>query len=219
MRIGAAAALLLICLSACGRRGPEPKPTATLSTEEKIVRATLTLLASDDKTVCVEPETFGSPLSMWRIATQGKLQESYDLAWSPPKPFRPPTQPTLRDLRSSVQAGKHANLAEPQMRHDLLPVSMQASLQGQASALAPPDVATHRVTISPSWVPAGVVLRWWPEGSKQSGCDAQYVLSGIKWNGHVAFIGVRVEHWGTVFALAPHGDDWRPIAQWGTWLY
>jgi hypothetical protein len=225
MKLGGAAFLLLVSLSACRRQPspppqkPEQKAFRPLRTDEKIVRATLALLASDGKPVCVERETFGSPLSIWRIATQGKLQKIYDLAWFPPKPFRPPTQPTLDELRSSTQAGQHANLVEPEARRDRLSPAVQTELQTQASALAPPEIASHRVTIRQAWAPAGVMPRWWPAGSNQKGCHAQYVLSGIKWNAHVAFVGVRVEHWGTVFALAPHGDDWRPIAQWGTWLY
>jgi hypothetical protein len=225
MRPGTAAFFLLVTLSACGRQPqappqpPDQKAFRPLDADEKIVRATLALLASDGKPVCVERETMGSPLSIWRIATQGKLQTIYDLAWFPPKPFRPPTQPTLDALRDAAEAGKHARLAEPDARHDRLSAAVQKDLQAQASELAPPDVAPQRVAIRKTWAPAGVVPRWWPAGSTQKGCEVQYVLSGIKRNDHAAFIGVRVEHWGTVFALAPHGDDWKPVAQWGTWLY
>ena len=85
--------------------------------------------------------------------------------------------------------------------------------------LAPPDVANYRVGISPSWAPQGVIPRWWPVSSKKNGCVAQYVLSGVKFAPHVAFAAVRIDHWGTVYALVPHGETWKPIAQWGTWLY
>jgi len=222
MKQGIACLILLASLAACHRRVPAPPSSgieAALGAEEKIVRATLALLVSDGKPVCVEPETFGSPLAVWHVATSGKLQQAYDLAWSAPKPFRPPAQPTVDELRNALQAGQPASLIEPRQRRDHLPAAAQAALQAQASTLVAPDVPTHRVVIGPAWVPRGIVTRWWPGGSKDNGCGAQYVLSGVKRDAHVAFVSVRAQHWGTVFALAPDGDDWRPIAQWGTWLY
>ena len=223
--IHTAALLLLVSSSACRRQPspapqpPEKKAFRSLSDDEKIVRATLALLASDGKPVCVERETMGSPLAIWQVATAGKLQKISGLAWFPPKPFRPPNQPSLDALRTSALTGQHGNLAEPGQRRDKLPAAVQADVQAKAAALAPSDVALRRVAIRPDWVPAGVIPRWWPEGSAQKGCDAQYVLSGVKANAHAGFVSVRVDHWGTVFALTPHGDDWRPIAQWGAWLY
>src|SRR6478736_2272469 len=221
---GAASVLLLVSLVACGRpptpAAPTPERTkALLTSEEKIVRATLKLLASDGKPVCVERETLGGPLSIWRTAPQGGFEKIYGLAWFPPRPFRPPSQPALEELGSKVREGENYKLAEPVARRDKLPAAVQTNLDAQASALAEPKVAARPVIIRQEWVPQSVMPRWWPDGSKHKGCDAQYVLSAIKSNAHAAFVSVRVDHWGTVFALAPHGDDWRPIAQWGTWVY
>jgi hypothetical protein len=211
----AAGLLLLLALSACQRSSAPPQ----LKTDEKIAQAALNVLVGDGKPVCVERETLGSPLSIWRVATQGRLQQSYDLAWFPPKPFRPPHMPTLQDLRRASAAGQEAHLPEPPARTDQLPQEVQADLQREAAALAPPSVPAHRVTISSRWAPKGVVPRLWPAGGKSRGCDAQYILSGIKWNERVAFVAVRVDHWGTVFAFKPDGDGWKPLAQWGSWLY
>jgi len=220
MKFRATALFLLASLGAC-RPAPTPpeRTTALLTDEEKIVRATLKLLASDGKPVCVERETLGGPLSIWRTAPQGRFQKIYGLAWFSPRPFRPPSQPALEELGSKVREGENYNLAEPVTRRDTLPASVQTHLDAQATELAAPQVHVHPVIIRQEWVPHGVVPRWWPAGEKHKGCDAQYVLSTIKSNAHAAFISVRVGHWGTVFALAPHGDDWRPIAQWGTWVY
>jgi len=30
---------------------------------------------------------------------------------------------------------------------------------------------------------------------------------------------VQAEHWGTIYALRPQGNDWVTIAQWSDWLY
>ena len=210
--------LLTLGAAACSQSADTPK-SRPAKDDQQVVQAVLALLASDGKPVCVERETFGSPLSIFRIATQGKLQNIYSLAWYPPKPFRPPHMPTLDELRSAAKDRRDAELPEPEAREDAFPAEKQAALNRSAMALAPPEVPTHRVGISNAWAPKGVVPRWLPFNSKKDGCTAQYVLSGVKLAPDIAFAAVRVDHWGTVYALVPQGETWKPVAQWGTWLY
>jgi hypothetical protein len=218
MRRTATILTLLGALAGCSRGAEQPR-TAALKPDQQVVHAVLETLAADGKPVCVERETFGSPLSIYRIATQGRLQNNYALAWYPPKPFRPPHMPTLRELRSAAKEGRNAEMPEPEARDDALPAEQQARFDRAALALAPPKVPTHRVGISKKWVPEGVIPRWLPVADRKKGCAAQYVVSGVKMAPDIAFAAVRVDHWGTVYALEPSPRGWKPVAQWGSWLY
>lgn len=207
-------AFAALALAGCGRSPSDP-----LNTEEKVIRAVLARLASDGKPVCVARATFHSPLSVYQIAMQGKLQRLYALGWYPPHPFRPPVMPTLDALQRSNAKEKNADIPEPLARKDALPRRRQAALDAAARALGPPDVPTRMVHLRDEWMPRHVYPRWWPAADARHGCTNLFVLSGVKANRHVAFVGLRVDHWGTIYALAPLRDEWRVIAQWATWLY
>lgn len=210
-----AALLLALVLGGCaGAKSGEP------DTDGKIVRSVLQLLASDGKPLCVERITYGSPLVQYRVARRGRLERYYALEWYPPTPFRPPAMPTQADLRADVAAERAAGIPEPPVRRDLLERDQRSLIDGQAFALSEAAVETHVALIKDNWLPANVHARWWPGKDVSVGCTAQYVLSGVKRGDHVAFVAVRVYHWGTLYALAPTRDgDWRVIAQWGSWMY
>lgn len=215
MRKALLALAALLPLASCSK-GPTPDK---LDTDQKIVHSVLSLLASDGKPVCVSRLTFGSPLSQYRVARRGQLERYYVLDWFPPTPWRPPAMPTQKQLRDDAAAGRNAHIPEPPARTDELPRDKRSILDGLAFAISPPAVELHSVHMRENWMPKGVIPRWWPGRDDTLGCDANYVLSGVKRSDHVAFVAVRVHHWGTLYALVTHGDDWRVVGQWGPWLY
>lgn len=207
--------LLAFALSACsGAKSGE------LDTDGKIVRSVLGLLASDGKPLCVERITYGSPLVQYRVARRGRLERYYALEWYPPTPFRPPAMPTQQELRDDVAAGRRADIPEPPVRRDMLPRDQRSLIDGQAFALSEAAVATHVALIKDEWAPKNVHARWWPGKDASVGCTAQFVLSGVKRSDHIAFVAVRVYHWGTLYALQPDDKgNWNVTAQWGSWMY
>ena len=209
------ALLALLALAGCGGG----KAPARLDTDRQIVRAVLEKLASDGKPVCVSRWTFGAPLSQFRVAKRGQLERYYVLDWATPGPWRPPRMPTQKELREAVRHGRNAHIPEPSAEIDTLPEEKRAILDRLAFAIAPPAVTLHTAFMHQGWMPKGVTARWWMGRDDKLGCDANYVLSGIKRTGHAAFVAVRVHHWGTLYALVGGDKAWHVVGQWGPWLY
>lgn len=208
----------LFALAGCGK-GPAPDQ---LDSDKQIVYQVLKVLASDGKPVCVSRWTFGSPLSQFRVAKRGQLERYYVLDWMTPGPWRPPEMPTQKELREAVRAGRNAHIPEPSAEPfvaQALPQKKREILDGIGFAIAPPETPLYWVFMHQGWMPKGVTARWWMGRDDKLGCDANYVLSGIKRTQHAAFVAVRVHHWGTLYALAGGDDHWHVVGQWGPWLY
>ena len=210
-----AALATLLTLAGCGGDGAD-----RLAPDERIARAVLGVLASDGKPVCVQRITYGNPLTVYRSARRGELQRFYPLDWYPAQPFRPPSMPTQQQLRAAVEAKRDADLPDAPVRLDALPREQRSVIDSIAFAMSTSAVPTHSILVRQGWVPANVFPRWWPAKDRQNGCEANYVLSSIKRTDKAAFVAVRVDHWATLYALAPlPGGNWRVVAQWANWLY
>lgn len=207
--------LVALALAGCGKVPAVDK----LDTDQQIVREVLKVLASDGKPVCVSRWTFGSPLSQFRVAKRGQLQRYYVLDWGTPGAWRPPRMPTQQELRDAVRQGRNAHIPEPSPYIEELSQKKRTILDGLAFAIAPPAVTLHTAFMRQGWMPKGVTARWWMGRDDKLGCDANYVLSGIKRTDHAAFVAVRVHHWGTLYGLVGGDRNWHVVGQWGPWLY
>jgi hypothetical protein len=208
----------LLALTGCGK-GPS---VDKLNTDQQIVYQVLKTLASDGDPVCVSRWTFGSPLSQYRVAKRGQLERYYVLDWQRPGPWRPPHMPTQKELREAVRKGRNAHIPEPsaeRAEQAELPLAKRTILDGIAFAIAPPATPLYWAFMHQGWMPKGVIARWWMGRDDKLGCDANYVLSGIKRTQHAAFVAVRVHHWGTLYALVGGDNNWHVVGQWGPWLY
>lgn len=214
MRRTAAAMAVLggaLALAGCG-----PRP---LDADEQVARAVLGVLVADGKPVCVQRITYGDPLTVYRSARRGELQRFYPMDWYPPVPFRPPLMPTQAELRRAVAEGRDAELPDAPVRLDALPRDQRSQIDAVAFALSSSAVPTHSTLVRTAWTPPRAHPRWWPGKDAALGCEANYVLSSVKRSDHAAFMAVRVDHWATLYALAPAGSDWKVVAQWANWLY
>lgn len=210
--------IAFFALTSCGK-GPA---VDDLDTDKQIIYQVLKTLASDGKPVCVSRWTFGSPLSQLRVAMRGQLERYYVLDWQIPGPWRPPAMPTQKQLRESVRKGRNAGIPEPSGEYAearMLPEKKRDALGQIAFAIAPPETPLYWVFMHQGWMPKGVTARWWMGRDDKLGCDANYALSGIKRTRKVAFVAVRVHHWGTIYALYGGDKNWHVIGQWGPWLY
>ena len=209
------AAFLLLMATACGRAPGQP-----LDDDEKIVRAVLATLASDGKPVCADKGTSGRALTTFREFALAPRPSRDGLGWHAPGPFRVPQMPTQAEIDTAERQGREVRLPEPgDRRDDRLPAVRQSGLDGAALALSMPAVADRAISVDASWAPPHVIARWWPINRMKGDCTPVYMLSNPARTRGLAFVSVRADHWGTIYALEPQGGDWVTTAQWSAWLY
>jgi hypothetical protein len=187
--------LILLTCAACSKPAP-------LDNSEKIVRATLVLLASEGKVVCVDNHTRGQPLAIFSAITTAAPQSLKPLAWYVP---------------GSAQGGT-THLREPENPTLQLSAIEQSRLNQKAATLARlRDVKS--VSIPSSWNLKNISTGWWPINKISSRCSPNYVVSDPALSGTDGFVTVTAGRWGTTYAFERRGADWIPTAQWKTWLY
>ena len=204
-----------VVLAAAVLGGCEPQPS--LTNEDRIVRATLRVLVSDGKPVCVEDRTRGAPLAVYKAMIDAPPESRRPLGWRQPGPLRPPATLSDEQIYRDQIEGQPATLEEPGADRARLPFQDQTRFDAAARRLAFADPASPN-RVDADWVP-GVTTRWWLANSLWSRCESPYTLSNPVWAGRMGFVTVSANHWATTYALAPDARDWRVIAQWSVWLY
>ncbi|WP_156680269.1 hypothetical protein [Sphingomonas profundi] len=187
---------------------------APLDDSDKIVRATIRLLASEANTVCVDRTTSGKPLEIFANMASGPPEVRHLVGWSPPRPLGAPVQQVSR---GDALTPMSTRLAEPGGDGARLPPLEQFRLNGAARALMRQRVL-DAVTVRPEWAPR-VVARPWLVNRFDPGCAPRYVVSPPVRAREFAFVTVKADHWGVTYALSPVAGDWRPVAEWSRWLY
>jgi hypothetical protein len=203
--------LLLLTCAACSKSAP-------LDNEEKIIRATLVLLASEGQSACVDNHTRGQPLAIFSAMTAAGPHLLKPLPWYVPGPLRPPAAMSSSDLiRDSTQGGT-THLREPENSTLPLSATEQSRLNQKAAVLGRlRDVES--VSIRTSWNVKNISTGWWPINRISSRCSLNYVVSDPALSGTDGFVTVTAGHWGTIYAFERRGADWIPTAQWKSWLY
>lgn len=195
-------------------------PQRSLEDREKIVRAVLTLLTSTGKAVCIDDQTDGEALAVFREMMIAPRAARWDLRWHTPLPLRPDARNTTKDLKASEFDQKELEIREPGVREDALPGMDQLRLDGIAQRLSTPiGEVEESIAIRRSWVPANVSARWWPLNRLRKDCWPLFELSDSVRDRQTAFVTVRAEHWGTLYALEQTSSEWRVVAEWSRWLY
>ncbi|HEU0066664.1 MAG TPA: hypothetical protein VFQ57_05425 [Sphingomonas sp.] len=215
-RLGRAAlaALAALALTSCGG-GQRP-----LDDSEKIVQSVLALLASTGRPVCTDDHTDDEALAVFREMTRAPRPSRAQLHWSSPLPLRPDVRVTGRDLRRAELGNREIEIREPVARTDGMPGLTQLYLDGAARRLMRKvGAAEEALPIRRSWLPRGVTARWWPLNRIRRDCWPLFAISNPVRDRRIAFVSVRAEHWGTLYALEPSGKTWRVVAEWSRWLY
>lgn len=216
VRLWASAAMAL-GLSGCGAGASAP-----LDDDAQIVRAVLGVLTSDGRGICVDRKTRGQPLAVFRTMNEAPKASRVPLGWRPPGPLRPPVDPSAKAIWQQEMHRKPEQetlrLREPGNRGSAdLPPLEQMRLNGRATALA--KAPSETVTIADGWNVPHVTARWAPRNWLSGACDPRYVLTNPVHAADMAFVTVTAGHWGTTYALEKAAGQWRPAAQWSTWLY
>lgn len=203
-----------LALGSCGT------PQRPLDDREKIVRSVLTLLASTGQAVCTDDETTGEALAEFREMARAPRAARRDLRWHTPLPLRPDARVTTRDIKRSEFDDEKLVIEEPGVREDALPGLDQLQLDGAAQRIAGSVGAIEEnVDLWRSWMPPGVVARWWPLNRIRRDCWPRFEISDPVRDRDLAFVSVRAEHWGTLYALKQSSGEWRITAEWSRWLY
>ncbi|HEX8485490.1 hypothetical protein [Sphingomonas sp.] len=208
--VGIAATVLVGC-------GSSERP---LDDREKIVRSVLGLLVSTGKPVCTDDQTAGDALAEFREMALAPRASRADLRWHAPLPLRPDARVTTQDIKRSEFNNEKLEINEPGVRKDALPGLEQLQLDGAAQRLGK-SVGTIKesVAVRRSWAPPGVVGRWWPLNRLRRDCWPRFEISDPVRDRELAFVSVRAEHWGTLYALRQTSGEWRVTAEWSRWLY
>lgn len=210
---GAAVTAAMMLLSACGG-GTRP-----LNEDEQITRAVLQLLASKGNRICLDDETRENALSIYREMMLAPRASRQQLRWYPPLPLWPGTKVQADAFRKAELGNASLTIAEPEPRIDALDGMQQMALDSAARSLATQKIDTESVSVRPAWLPTGVTTRWWPLNRMRKDCKPLFELSNPMRGRDVAFVTVRAEHWGTLYALRKQDGKWLPQAEWSRWLY
>ena len=212
--------LFTLLVAGCLALGGCAAAQRPLEDRELIARAVLALLASTGQAVCIDDRTNGEPLAVFREMSKAPRPARSELRWHTPLPLRPEAEVTLQDLKRAELDHQSFAINEPGPRRDALPGLDQMRLDGSAQRLSQPvGTVNERVSIRGSWTPRGVKARWWPLNRVRRDCRPLFEISDPVRDRERAFVTVRSEHWGTVYALERRGTDWSVIAEWSRWLY
>ena len=207
-------ASVALLLSGCDRGRP-----ASLTDEQRIVRAVLVLLGKDNRPVCVDRSAKGDSLLTYRAMLRAPRASRDGLFWHQPEPLRPQPALTDRQIARDELHGDRTRLREPGSPLPKLPMPDQLLNNEAAQRLSMLLDAQSAVAIGSDWAPAGVSARWWPFNRIRADCQPNYILMAPVQDGNVGFIGVTADHWGTIYAVRRKGADWSVVGRWSDWLY
>ena len=212
-RFDPALLVLPILLAACSG-GTRP-----LGEDEQITRSVLELLASKGNRICLDDQTRENALWTYREMMQAPRASREQLRWYPPLPLWPGTQVQAGAFRKAELGSADLKIAEPEPRTDALDGLQQMALDSAARSLASQKIDMESVAIRAAWAPRGVTTRWWPLNRIRKDCKPLFELSNPVRGRDIAFVTVRAEHWGTLYALRKQDGKWVPQAEWSRWLY
>lgn len=199
--------------SSCNNTATRP-PTD----EDKVISATLALLASDHARVCVDSSAKGRPLSVFRTMMTNRPAGLAPPAWYVPEALRPVAVPNGSNGPAAGNASDGAGKGPFANRTAALPANAQAALNGAAIALAL-EATSKKVTIPNSPAMSQVRSRWWFFNRISRSCRPVYSLSAPVMSHGASFISVTTDRSGTTYAFSRQGNVWVPRAQWTNWLY
>jgi len=210
-RPAATALIALAMLSGCSTQPP--------SERERIAQSVLALLASNDRTVCVDSATKDDALKIFSEMARAPLAARDERHWYAPVPLRPDVHPPHRELAGSELVDRSQTLDQILPQSAQLPPLRQEQLDAAALRLAKATGDEETVRIRSSWAPPRVTPRWWPVNRISHSCWPLFVVSDPVLDHRTAFVTVISEHLGALYALEKTGGRWTVVAEWSRWLY
>lgn len=191
---------------------------APSSNAERLVRATLQTLASDNRRICVDNRTSGKPLAIFATMTAAPTPVPRVLKWHAVAPLGTGMTMTNTQIYRDTFDRPATRLAEPDNGTRPLGLVEQGKLNAAARTLA---LTGEPITVDlgSGFDVAGVDARWWPLLRVSPKCPVVFTLSDPVLAGDIGYITVRSGHWGTTYALQPRAGSWVAVAQWSNWLY
>jgi hypothetical protein len=207
--------LIAACFLATSCNSTTKRPP---SDEDRVISATLALLASGNARVCVDSSAKGRPLSVFRTMMTNRPAGLTPPAWYVPEALRPlaaqsrSNEPVIVNTNDELGKGPFAN------RTAVLPANAQAALNGAAATLAR-EATANRISIPNSPAMPRVRSRWWVLNRISRMCRPVYDLSTPVISHDASFISVTTDRSGTTYAFSRLGNGWVARAQWTNWLY
>ena len=220
-RFGKAAAgavkLAVLSLGGLVLSGCSGNPTPR-SDEDKLVLATLILLAAKGETVCVDNRTAGHPLTVFATMMNNRPDGLKPLRWFQPTGLRPLAAMSNGDLMRSARSDATVHINQPANASPPIDPVIQAAIDHDAAVLA--RRANDRQVIGfDAWHVRGVQARWWLLNRFTPRCFPNYRITNPAVGPDVGFVSVTAEHWGTTYAFSRRGAEWVVTAQWSNWMY
>ncbi|MFT4025266.1 MAG: hypothetical protein QM676_00460 [Novosphingobium sp.] len=184
----------------------------------QVLHALAATLTADRKSVCVDSETVGDPLTIYRTMMALPATERPVLNWHQPAPLRPPVEPSGKRVFDGELRSDQIFLRLPAQTTAVLAPDQQRALDGAAKRLA---LATdnHARTVTP-WSGAPLVEpHWWGFNRLNRACSPRYAFSHPVVAKDFAFVSVTAGHWGTIYAFSKQPGGWTTVGQWSNWLY
>lgn len=206
----------IIALAGCN------KTNARLNDDEKIVHAILGQLTLEGQAICLDDQTSGNSLTIFREMAHAPRASRQELKWYHPTSLRPDTLSVRKNYSWAERESSQnvAKLAEPTAGNDALSDLEQMMLNGAALRLSNSVSQDERsVALRSSWIPDNSDTRWWPLNRLHSVCRPIFTLGNPIRRAGTAFISVQAGHSGTLYALKVSNGNWVPVAEWSRWLY
>lgn len=200
-------------LVSCSAAAPSGASDQTL-----VMQSLLTVLTKDGKGVCLDSETHGEPLGVFRTMMTAPASTRLSLSWFEPGPLRPQNDLSDGQIFGEQIGAERVVITAPGQSGEKLPLQLQGQLNGVAAQLSLyMDVNEVAVPSSPTAPLA--ISRWWIRNRFDSKCSPVYTVSNPVVAKNVAFVSVKAGHWGTTYAFQKRSAAWAPIAQWSNWIY
>jgi hypothetical protein len=184
----------------------------------QVLHALAVTLTSDHKGLCVDSETDGEPLSIYRTMMALPATERPVLDWHQPEPLRPPVELSGKRVFDGELRSDQIYLRPPAQTTAVLPTDQQRALDAAASRLGL-KTDNPAKTVAP-WPGAPLVEpHWWGFNRLSGSCSPRYTFSHPVVAKDIAFVSVTAGHWGTTYAFSKKPGGWATIGQWSNWLY
>ena len=207
--------LIAMIISLGGCTADEPKDDQDAVQVLHVLAATLT---ADGKTICIDNRTQGDSLAVFRTMRAAPAPSRQPLTWRQPQPLRPPEPPSGRQIFDEELRSDQILLPSPQQTGAPLPFILQRQLDFAANQLS--LIQGSKAQSIGQWAGAPLARsKWWILNRLSPNCSPVYTFTNPIVAKNVAFVSVKVGHWGTTYAFVKQGTQWKTLGQWANWIY
>lgn len=183
-----------------------------------VLHALAATLTADKKPVCIDSSTRGDSLAVFRAMLSAPPAARQQLAWFEPQPLRPPTNPSGWQVFNDEIRDDQILIQRPQQMGAPLSFLLQRQLNFAANRLSLVQ-GSDELAITKSGGAPLARPRWWVANRISPGCSPVFTVMNPVVSKNLAFVSVKAGHWGTTYAFAKQGAQWKAVGQWTNWLY